>query len=51
MIYLHIYGQKISFSGYVYRVYDLEEKQFILARDMIVSSDFQTMVVRFSMYI
>ena len=40
-------GQKISFSGYVYRVYDLTENQFVLARDMVVSSDFQTIVVGF----
>lgn len=40
-------GQKISFSGYVYRVYDLTENQFVLARDMVVSSDFQTVVVGF----
>lgn len=40
-------GQNIRFTGYVYRVYDLTENQFVLARDMIVSSDFQTMVVGF----
>ena len=42
-----MYGQKISFSGYVYRVYDLKENEFILARDMVVTSDFQTVVVGF----
>lgn len=40
-------GQKIKFSGYVYRVFDFTEKQFVLARNMIVSSDFQTVVVGF----
>lgn len=40
-------GQRISFSGYVYRVYDLKDTEFVLARDMIVSSDFQTVVVGF----
>ena len=40
-------GQKISFTGYVYRVYDLPETQFVLARDMVVDSKFQTMVVGF----
>ncbi len=40
-------GQKISFSGYVYRVYDLQEDEFILARDMVINSDFQTLVVGF----
>lgn len=40
-------GQQINFSGYVYRVYDFDETQFVLARDMIISSDFQTLVVGF----
>ena len=40
-------GQKINFSGYVYRVYDLEDNQFVLARDMVINSDFQTLVVGF----
>lgn len=40
-------GQKIRFSGYVYRIFDFTEKQFVLARDMIISSDFQTVVVGF----
>ena len=40
-------GQKIKFTGYVYRLYDFNEEQFVLARDMIVSSDFQTVVVGF----
>lgn len=40
-------GQKISFVGYVYRVYDFNETQFVLARDMVISSDNQTLVVGF----
>lgn len=40
-------GQKIKFTGYVYRLYDFNSEQFVLARDMIVSSDFQTVVVGF----
>lgn len=40
-------GQKIKFSGYVYRVIDFTEKEFVLARNMVVSSDFQTVVVGF----
>lgn len=40
-------GLKINFSGYVYRVMDLKENQFILARDMIISSDRQCVVVGF----
>lgn len=40
-------GIKIDFTGYVYRVLDLNENQFILARDMIVSSNYQSVVVGF----
>lgn len=40
-------GQKIKFSGYVYRIIDFTEKDFVLARNMVVSSDFQTVVVGF----
>ena len=40
-------GQKIKFSGYVYRMVDFTQTQFVLARDMIISSDFQTVVVGF----
>ena len=40
-------GQKIKFSGYVYRMVDFSKHQFVLARDMIISSDFQTVVVGF----
>lgn len=40
-------GQKIKFSGFVYRVYDLDKNQFVLGRNMIISSDFQTVVVGF----
>ncbi len=40
-------GQKIRFSGYVYRMLDFNETQFVLGRDMIISSDFQTVVVGF----
>lgn len=40
-------GQKITFSGYVYRVYDFDSTQFVLARNMVISSDFQTLVVGF----
>lgn len=40
-------GKKINFTGYVHRVYDLKDNQFILARDMIVSSDFKSVVVGF----
>lgn len=40
-------GQKISFTGYVYRVSDLEENEFILARDMVINNKNQTVVVGF----
>ncbi len=40
-------GNKISFTGYVYRVEDLKDNQFILARDMVISSDFQSVIVGF----
>lgn len=40
-------GVKINFTGYVYRVLDLNKNQFVLARNMIVSSNFQSVVVGF----
>lgn len=40
-------GVKIHFTGYVYRVLDLKDNQFILARDMVISSDFQSVIVGF----
>lgn len=40
-------GKKIHFSGYIYRVSDFRTNQFVLARDMIISSNLQTLVVGF----
>jgi uncharacterized repeat protein (TIGR03943 family) len=40
-------GIKIHFSGYVYRLIDFEENQFVLARNMIISSDYQSVIVGF----
>ena len=40
-------GLKIHFSGYVYRLLDFSENQFVLARNMVISSNFQTVVVGF----
>ena len=40
-------GKKIRFSGYIYRVSDFSDTQFVLARDMIISSDLQTLIVGF----
>ncbi|MBR3002134.1 MAG: hypothetical protein IKF38_00980 [Clostridia bacterium] len=40
-------GKKINFTGYVYRILDLKENQFVLARNMIISSDFNYVIVGF----
>ena len=40
-------GQNINFTGYVYRAYDFEDNQFVLARDMIINSDYQSLIVGF----
>lgn len=40
-------GQKIHFVGYVYRVYDLKENQFVLARNMLINSNNQYVIVGF----
>lgn len=40
-------GTRIFFTGYIYRVLDLKENQFVLARDMIISPDFQSVIVGF----
>lgn len=40
-------GVKFHFSGYVYRLLDFNENQFVLARNMVISSNFQTVVVGF----
>lgn len=40
-------GQTIQFEGYVYRVQDLAQDQFVLARDMVIDSQMQTLVVGF----
>ena len=40
-------GKKICFTGYVYRVLDFKDTEFVLARDMIISSDMQTLIVGF----
>ena len=40
-------GQKVEFEGYVYKVPDIDSSQFILARDMIINSNLQTLVVGF----
>ena len=40
-------GQKISFTGYIYRVSDILPDEFILARNMIINSNNETVVVGF----
>ena len=41
-------GQQICFTGYVYRVPDIKENQFILARDMYIDSNhLQSVIVGF----
>lgn len=40
-------GQRIHFSGYVYRAIDFKDNEFVLARDMIISSNQQTLIVGF----
>ena len=38
---------KIKFIGYVYRVFDFTDSQFVLARNMIINSENQAVVVGF----
>lgn len=40
-------GKKIKFVGFVYRLYDFNENQFVLGREMIISPNNQAVVVGF----
>lgn len=40
-------GRKISFTGYIYKMDALEKNQFILARNMIINSASQSVIVGF----
>ncbi len=40
-------GMKIKFTGFVYRLYDFSNEQFVLGRQMIISSDMQAVIVGF----
>lgn len=40
-------GQKVKITGFVYRIFDFNSNQFVLARNMIISSDYQAVVVGF----
>ena len=40
-------GKKIHFTGFIYRVFDLSDTQFVLGRNMIISTDNKAVVVGF----
>ena len=40
-------GKEIHFTGYVYRLLDFKDTEFVLARDMIIASDNQSLVIGF----
>ncbi|MBQ9298535.1 MAG: hypothetical protein IJ223_05885 [Clostridia bacterium] len=40
-------GQKINFSGYVYKAPDFKNTEFVLARNMLVNNNTQTLIVGF----
>lgn len=40
-------GQKIKFTGYVYRAPDFAENEFVLARNMIINNQSQSLIVGF----
>lgn len=40
-------GCKVHIVGYVYRLLDFEENQFVIARDMSISENSQTLIVGF----
>lgn len=40
-------GQKICYTGYVYRIPEIEDNQFVLARDMQLENTNQTVIVGF----
>lgn len=40
-------GMKIHCTGYVYKLVDFSDTQFVLARDMVISSDYQSVIVGF----
>lgn len=40
-------GQSINFTGYVYKLRDFSDTEFVLARDMLINSDSQSVVVGF----
>ena len=40
-------GQKVKFSGFIYRLYDFKDNEFVLGRHMLISSDYKAVVVGF----
>lgn len=40
-------GKSLNFTGYVYRLNDFKDSEFVLARDMLINSDSQSVVVGF----
>ena len=40
-------GQSINFTGYVYKIKDFKDTEFVLARNMLINSDSQSVVVGF----
>ena len=40
-------GCKVHLTGYVYRLIDFNDNQFVVARDMVISQDKQSLVVGF----
>lgn len=40
-------GRKISFTGYIYKIDALKQNQFVLARNMIINSASQSVIVGF----
>ena len=40
-------GKKLKFSGYIYRLEDFKDNHFVLARDMLISSNMKSLIVGF----
>lgn len=40
-------GKRISFTGYVYRLSDFKDTEFVLARDMVIDKENQALIVGF----
>lgn len=40
-------NQSVSFTGYVYKLTDFNDTEFVLARDMLINSDSQSVIVGF----